>query len=80
MNEIKKLRNKIDRIDIKLVKTLHKRIKIASKIKQLKEKNKIKIEDKSREKEITDRLKLLKLLNSKTIEKIYKEIFNITKK
>jgi chorismate mutase len=80
MKEIERLREKVDKIDLKLVKTLYKRNKITSKIKQLKQKNNIKIEDKSREKIILNRLKSIKLVRSKSLEKIYKEIFNLTKK
>jgi chorismate mutase len=80
MKEIIKLRKKVDKIDLKLLKTLSKRNKLTSKIKKIKQKNKIQLEDKTREKTILKNLKSKKLIPIKTLEKIYKEIFNITKK
>lgn len=79
MKEIIKLRKKVDKIDLKLLKTLSKRNSLASKIKKIKKENKIKLEDKTREKIILKNLKSKKLISNKTLENIYKEIFKQSK-
>ncbi|MBT3262288.1 chorismate mutase [Candidatus Woesearchaeota archaeon] len=79
MDEINKLREKLDKIDLKLLKTLFKRNKITSKIKKIKKENELKLEDKTREKTILNRLNSKKLISKKTLENIYKEIFKQSK-
>ncbi|MBT4730611.1 hypothetical protein HOB87_01400 [Candidatus Woesearchaeota archaeon] len=79
MDEINKLREKLDKIDLKLLKTLFKRNKITSKIKKIKKENEMKLEDKTREKTILNRLNSKKLISKKTLENIYKEIFKQSK-
>ena len=75
MKELTKLRKNIDKIDLKLVKTLSKREKITNKIKEIKNQNKIKTKDKAREKAIIKRLKTLKLIKNKLLEDVYNVIF-----
>jgi len=79
MKEIINLRKKLDKIDLKLLKTLSKRNNLASKIKKIKKENRIKLEDKSREKTILKTLNSKKLIPKKTLENIYKEIFKQSK-
>ena len=68
--KIQILRRKIDKLDQQLVNTLNKRINIANKIIDIKEKNNIEIEDKEREKEILNNLP-----KNKLIQQIYNSIF-----
>jgi chorismate mutase len=79
MKEIIKLRKKVDKIDLKLLKILSKRNNLTSKIKKRKKENKIKLEDKTREKTILKNLNSKQLISKKTLENIYKEIFKQSK-
>jgi chorismate mutase len=67
---LSKFRKQIDKIDKKLVSLLEKRLLLAKELK----KEKKKITDKKREKEILEKI------NSKYIQDIYKYIFKISKK
>jgi len=71
--DIEKNRKKINKIDQKIQKYLEKREKLVRKIGEIKAKNKVKIENKSREKEILDKIE------SKYVKKIYKSIIEISK-
>ena len=66
--ELKIYRKQLDKIDSQVIKLLEKREKISKKIGQYKKKNKIKIQDKSREKQI------LKKLNKNYLKHIFKII------
>jgi chorismate mutase len=75
---LKKLRKEIDKIDRALLKILAKRFKITRKIGFYKKANKLKIQDKKREKEILkERIHLSRKLNldQNLVEKIFKQIF-----
>jgi chorismate mutase len=61
MKELRQERKKIDKIDNKIVKLLEKRFGIVNRLKKLKKKNSINMEDKRREKEIKLRYKNSKL-------------------
>lgn len=76
MKELSKKRKKIDKIDNKIVKLLEKRFEIVNKLKQLKKKNGIKMEDKQREEEIKSRYKNSKLpfgFEDKFFELLFRE-------
>lgn len=78
---MKRLRNKMDGIDSKLVKTLEKRQRLTNKIHKHKRKLKQTTKDPRREKEVITRAKKhCKITKPKLIEKIYKEIFKQYKK
>ena len=66
--ELKIYRKQLDKIDSQVIKLLEKREKISKKIGPYKKKNKIKIQDKSREKQI------LKKLNKNYLKHIFKII------
>ena len=53
---LKKLRDKINKIDFKIVESLTKRFRITNEIKTLKKESNIPIEDKDREMEIMKKL------------------------
>lgn len=54
-------RKKIDKIDSKLVKLLEKRFRVVSQVKSWKKKNKVNIEDKTRERQIKEKYAKSKL-------------------
>ena len=66
--ELKIYRKQLDKIDSQVIKLLEKREKISKKIGQYKKKNKIKVQNKSREKQI------LKKLNKNYLKHIFKII------
>ena len=55
MKSIKKYRKKIDKIDSKLIKLLEKRLFIVNKIKEIKKRNKLQLQDIKREREILEK-------------------------
>lgn len=74
------IRNKIDKIDDRIVNLLNKRGILAQKIGNLKKKENIDIQQPQREKEIIKRMKKKsKILNHKNIEKIWKDIIDACK-
>ena len=79
MKELSKERKKIDKIDNKIVKLLEKRFEIVNRLKQLKKKNRIKMEDKQREEEIKSRYKLSKLPQD-FVNKFFNLLFKEAKK
>ncbi|MGC8573839.1 MAG: chorismate mutase [Caldisphaera sp.] len=70
--ELNILRNKIDEIDKQIINLLDERVSICKEIGKIKKIKKIKITDKSREKEI--------LLRAGNFKSIYIEIIDICKK
>lgn len=77
MSTLKSLRNKIDKIDESIVKKLVARKKLSKKIGQIKLKNKVKVIDKKREKELLalhDQLALHYQLSSAFIRRLFKII------
>ena len=84
---LKKLRKDIDDIDQNLVLLLAKRISLIKKVYEFKQKNKIKLFDKKREKQIlteqsrlANKLKINKKLVSDVFKRILKESHNIMRK
>lgn len=71
--ELLKLRKNIDLVDSKIKKNLKKRGVLIKKIKKLKKKYNLKIEDKTREREI------LRKIKNPFVKKIYKEILKRSK-
>jgi len=79
---LNKLRNKIDKIDIEIVKSLVQRHQIVKKIAKVKKSNAIPIEDLSREKSsLENLLRNPNLTDSQTkyIEKIFQAIYAASK-
>jgi len=78
---LKKLRKEIDKLDSKIAKLIGSRFTVAKKIGEIKKKNKLKIENKKREKIVLSKVKkLIKGSKQKTsISNIYKEIIKQTK-
>ena len=56
IEELKKLREKVNNVDLKIIKLLEKRLSIVHKINSLKEKLKLPLTSKKREKEIINSL------------------------
>lgn len=86
MDNIIKLRNKIDLLDIDLIKLLNQRMLICQKIGILKKENNIPLIHSNRENEIIDKLFLSQSfqsennnLSKKEIANLYEIIFNISK-
>lgn len=80
---LKKLRNKIDIVDKKIVNLLAERLKLVKRTKSIKEKRKFDLEDILREKVIFENVKKRaeeKGLNTDFILKLFKEIINHYKK
>ncbi len=73
-------RKRIDKIDKKILSLLEERVKVSKDIGKYKRKNKIKIEDLKREKEIVEELGGKTNLDKKFIQRIYKTIFKFSKK
>jgi chorismate mutase / prephenate dehydrogenase len=81
--KLNNMRNKIDRLDNKLIKLLSKRLRLSKRFIQSKLKNNLPLKDVKREKYILDKNKKLakKLkLDPKFIEDISKKILNESKK
>ena len=81
MDNIIKLRNKIDLLDIDLIKLLNQRMLICQKIGILKKENNIPLIHSNRENEIIDKLFQSENnnLSKKEITNLYEIIFNISK-
>lgn len=75
---IKKYRDKIDNIDKKIVLLIDKRMDMARKISIIKKNNRLKIEDKQREKEVLKNVTHHSKYK-KEIKKIYSQIIKISK-
>ncbi len=75
-DEILKLREKIDKLDENIITILEKRLKIMDEMRDIKNRKNIPLKIPEREKEITKKLQSLSKINSKMIDKIYKEIFS----
>ena len=73
--KIQTLRKEIDNLDQKISKNLEKRLQLANQIITIKKQNNLKIEDKTREKEILNNLP-----ENKLIKQIYLLIFKTLKK
>ena len=73
--EIIRLRNKINRIDKRMLRTLEKRMSHVLKIKKIKQKNNFKVEDKKREKEVIEERQKLTSLNKVFVKDICNLIF-----
>ena len=81
MDNIIKLRNKIDLLDIDLIKLLNQRMLVCQKIGILKKENNIPLIHSNRENEIIDKLFQSENnnLSKKEITNLYEIIFNISK-
>jgi len=77
---IKSSRNKINKIDKQIIKSLKQRMKIAEQIGKYKKKNKISIEDKEREKQILKEYKKTKGIDKDFLTNVFKLIINHSKK
>lgn len=79
--DIKKLRQKIDNIDDKIVDLLNERFEVAVDVKNFKIKNNLNVHNFTREKEILNRLetKIKYPLTKEYIEDIYNEIFSCSR-
>ena len=78
---IKNFRNQIDNIDNKLMELLVKRFSICSKIGEIKNINKLTIDDKNRENQIIDRLskEYVGALDRDHVASIFNPIYSISK-
>jgi chorismate mutase len=79
---LSKLRTEVDTCDEKLLGLIKKRIRIATKIKELKKIRKYDKVDVQREKEICRKIKKFcseNNLNTKKIRKVFEELFEITR-
>jgi len=76
--DINFLRNKIDRLDAKILRLIKKRLKLAKQMGKLKDVQGIKVEDKKREEEVYKSLK--KNIDSTFVVKIYEQIIDQSKK
>lgn len=77
MSTLDKLRKEIDSIDNQLMDLLNKRYELTNQIGKIKQNDEIEITNKDREEEIL--VKSLDYKNQKAIEKVYKEIMNVSK-
>ena len=80
MDNLQKLRKKIDSIDRKIVSLLLNRFELAKNIGKYKKSNKIKISDKKRELKIMDNVKKSSGKNREIISQIFKKIIDYSKK
>lgn len=79
--ELNKYREKIDKIDQKLINLINKRAKIAEMIGKLKKKMDLPIYQKDREIHVYKKIKdLSNLIDEEDVEKIWKEIINACRK
>lgn len=80
-NKIKSLRNKVDRLDEKILSLLQKRIELVKKIGKIKSENNLPVFDPARESEIIQRLKKLNMnrIPEDKLELIFKEIFSLSR-
>ena len=82
IEELKKLREKVNNVDLKIIKLLEKRLSIVHKINSLKEKLKLPLTSKKREKEIINSLvfKTHDILLREYLSDFYEKIFDLSKK
>jgi len=78
VNQIKRIREEIDKVDSEILKQLKKRIELILKISEYKKENNLPIEDSAREEEIISSMELTDL-DEKFVRDIYKVIFNYSK-
>ena len=80
MDDLEKLRQKINDIDDKLLQLLSKRIKVCKSVGAAKKKKGLPIRDASRENEVYNRIKQKSSelgLNSDQVQTVYREIVNM---
>jgi chorismate mutase len=80
MDDLEKLRQKINDIDEKILQLLYKRIKICKSVGTAKKKRGLPIRDASRENEVYTRIKQKSIeygLNSDQVQSLYREIVNM---
>ena len=83
MEEIEKLRSKLDEIDIKLLELIMKRIDIVRLIGSIKKRHNMPITDKDREEEVYNKVvkfALLHNMDSYQVKIIFREIMMLSKK
>lgn len=83
MQRLNKCRKDIDKIDKDIINLLSKRMKIAKKIGNFKQKEAIDIKDKKREKEVLKRVKKYgksQKIDLKFVEDLYKKIIENSRK
>lgn len=83
MGDLKKLREKIDKIDKAILSLIEKRIKTATKIAKIKRKLKIPIYQPKREKELIKKIGALakkKRINQKFVKSLFRKIIRYTRK
>ncbi len=78
--ELKKYRNKIDKIDKKIETLLDKRLKLCKEIGDYKKENNLEVLDQNREDAILSKIDNSNLEHKEAIKEIYKEIFDEGKK
>jgi chorismate mutase len=79
MEEISKLREKIDTLDTGILVLLSDRLKYSEKIGKIKKENQIEISHSNRENEILSKLKEYNLLKNDEIDEIWNLIFTLSK-
>lgn len=82
MEDIKILREKIDRIDLLIISLFEERFEISKKIGDYKKKNGLKINDEERERQVLQKIcsQIKDVENIDNIKNIYKTIFSESKK
>ncbi len=80
MSNLEDLRNEIDKIDNELVLLLQKRFDVTNQVGEYKKQNNILVNHPSREDDIINSIKKLKLSNEEEIVHLYKALFLISKK
>ncbi len=81
MDELKKLRQKIDSLDSQLLALIETRINIVKKIKQVKQQNNLNIKDELREDKLLQNLIMqgeTKGIRKEIITKIWKSLFELS--
>lgn len=79
MEQIGKLRNRIDAIDRKIVKLLEKRVDTARRIGKIKKRNGLEITDLERERDVLENVSLNSKINKNLVNKIFRSIIEYCK-
>ncbi|MFQ5891240.1 MAG: chorismate mutase [Candidatus Methanofastidiosia archaeon] len=75
---MKELRERIDEIDIRILRLLEERMTVVDEIAEIKKSNNLEIEDREREEEIVKNKKS-RILKKEEIEKIFNKIIEVSK-
>ncbi len=79
MEQIGKLRNRIDAIDRKIVKLLEKRVDTARRIGKIKKRNGLEVTDLERERDVLENVSLNSKINKNLVNKIFRSIIEYCK-